>query len=212
MTRMGSAVLKAAPLALVVVALVLCQPACAAGSSFGKLPLTVTVTTPTELVTAAANEPLTISGRQAITAVFSRPIIPLGSDFGKEQEYGGAVPFTISCDGSSPVPGRGRWVTTNIARFDPSVDWPSDLACTFEWNATLSSYDGAPLQLSSPRQVSLRTEPLKMTLGLITSELANNLTDNNWSPREGKRIPEPRILSLTPNLFLCLCRLLGIGI
>jgi hypothetical protein len=35
-----------------------------------------------------------------------------------------------------------RWVTTNIARFDPSVDWPTDLDCTFQWNRALRTYDG----------------------------------------------------------------------
>lgn len=48
------------------------------------------------------------------------------------------VPFTLSCG----TPGRLRWVTTNIARFDPSVEWPSDLNCKFEWNKALKSYDG----------------------------------------------------------------------
>jgi hypothetical protein len=48
------------------------------------------------------------------------------------------VPFTLSCG----TPGRLRWVTTNIARFDPSIDWPTDLDCQFEWNKALKTYDG----------------------------------------------------------------------
>lgn len=48
------------------------------------------------------------------------------------------VPFTLTCG----TPGRLRWVTTNIARFDPSVDWPTDLACEFKWNQGLKSFDG----------------------------------------------------------------------
>lgn len=48
------------------------------------------------------------------------------------------VPFTLSC----PMPGRFRWVTTTIARFDPEVQWPSDLSCTFKWNSALITYDG----------------------------------------------------------------------
>lgn len=48
------------------------------------------------------------------------------------------VPFMLSCG----TPGRLRWVTTNIARFDPSVDWPTDLACTFDWNKDLKTFDG----------------------------------------------------------------------
>jgi hypothetical protein len=49
------------------------------------------------------------------------------------------VPFSLSCG----MPGRLRWVTTNIARFDPLVEWPSDLACNFTWNKGLKSFDGA---------------------------------------------------------------------
>ncbi len=48
------------------------------------------------------------------------------------------VPFTLTCN----TPGRLRWVTTNIARFDPSVDWPTDLSCAFVWNKNLKTYDG----------------------------------------------------------------------
>lgn len=48
------------------------------------------------------------------------------------------VPFTLSCG----TPGRLRWVTSNIARFDPSVEWPTDLACTFDWNQDLKTFDG----------------------------------------------------------------------
>lgn len=49
------------------------------------------------------------------------------------------VPFTLGC----PVPGMARWVTTSIYRFDPSVNWPTDLACVFKWNAGLKTFDGA---------------------------------------------------------------------
>lgn len=48
------------------------------------------------------------------------------------------VPFTLSCS----TPGRLRWVTTSMARFDPSVDWPTDLSCNFQWNTKLRSWDG----------------------------------------------------------------------
>ncbi len=40
------------------------------------------------------------------------------------------------------MPGKVRWVTTTIARFDPDVDWPTDLDCSFKWNKGLTSYDG----------------------------------------------------------------------
>jgi hypothetical protein len=51
------------------------------------------------------------------------------------------VPFSLSCG----MPGRLRWVTTNIARFDPLVEWPTDLACSFDWNKALKSFDGGCL-------------------------------------------------------------------
>jgi len=51
------------------------------------------------------------------------------------------VPFTLSC----PVPGRSRWVTTTIFRFDPAIDWPTDLECEFKWNAALKTFDGEQL-------------------------------------------------------------------
>jgi hypothetical protein len=40
------------------------------------------------------------------------------------------------------VPGKSRWVTTSIARFDPDLDWPTDLDCQLVWSAQLISYDG----------------------------------------------------------------------
>jgi hypothetical protein len=48
------------------------------------------------------------------------------------------VPFTLTCG----APGRLRWVTTNIARFDPVGPWPSDLDCEFKWNTALATFDG----------------------------------------------------------------------
>ena len=47
-------------------------------------------------------------------------------------------PFSLSC----PQPGKFRWVTTSIARFDPDEDWPTDLDCTLAWDRGLASWDG----------------------------------------------------------------------
>lgn len=52
--------------------------------------------------------------------------------------HGLQVPFTVNCS----VPGLFRWVTTNIARWDPTIEWPTDLDCSFEWNTALKSFDG----------------------------------------------------------------------
>lgn len=155
------------------------------------LPLKITIATPTELLAptgSGAATPVSLTERQAITAVFSRPVIALGSDFGSPEGFGGVAPFTVSCNGQKQVPATQRWVTTNIARFDPAVPWPSDLSCTLQWNASLTSWDGAQLQLgSAPARVALSTPGLTLSLSAVTSELANNLTDNAWSAYEGRR-------------------------
>lgn len=70
-------------------------------------------------------------------AVFSRPVIAIGSDF-VDHAAGAQQPFTVSC----AQPGRFRWVTTTIARYDPDAVWPTDLNCTFQWNLQLISHDG----------------------------------------------------------------------
>jgi hypothetical protein len=173
-----------------------------------QLPLRPLSTTPSELLPlspGASIPPVTLSGRQALTAVFSRPVIALGADFappaGGQQLPPEQTPFTTTCG----VPGRMRWVTTSIARFDPSVEWPPDLRCAFRWNAALEAYDGAPLRLdaggagapasSLPLEVPLRTAPLTMSLAGVTSTLADRATGGLWSaetglPEQGDGLPE----------------------
>ncbi|GIL86136.1 hypothetical protein Vretimale_13856 [Volvox reticuliferus] len=152
-----------------------------------QLPLRLVVTTPEEL---AGNSGTTmVYGRQALTAVFSRPVIALGSDFGQPRAQQ-KLPFSLSC----PMPGKFRWVTTSIARFDPDVDWPTDLDCNLNWATALTTYDGAQLVLyDTAPQRSLSSYPLQMSISAITSELALNLTDGLWSsnsevPPDGKII------------------------
>lgn len=48
------------------------------------------------------------------------------------------VPFTLEPD----VPGRFRWVTTYIARWDPIGGWPLDSKIRFVWNKDLKTHDG----------------------------------------------------------------------
>lgn len=157
-----------------------------------ELPLQPLVTTPSELLAAppsssSANATaVTLTGRQAITAVFSRPVIALGSDWGgpdPSSPAAGLVPFRLTCG----VPGRLRWVTTSIARFDPSVEWPPDLDCAFEWSLGLRSWDGLPLALpaGAPAKVPLKTRPLEVTLSGVASEAAANATDGLWSATVG---------------------------
>lgn len=155
-------------------------------------PLKITLTTPTTLLQPSAAgaqtpQPIPLSGRQAITAVFSRPVVPLGSDFGAAEDFGGVAPFNLSCNSLQPLPGSRRWVTTNIARFTPAIAWPSDLSCTLQWNESLTSWDGGRLELGgAPAAVALATPPLNITLADVTSRLAEQLTDGNWNGSIGK--------------------------
>ncbi|KXZ55787.1 hypothetical protein GPECTOR_2g1337 [Gonium pectorale] len=115
-------------------------------------------------------------------AVFARPVIALGSDFGTPDAQQ-KLPFRLErAGGACPVPGKFRWVTTTIARFDPDVDWPTDLDCSLVWNTGLTSYDGAPLQLGDvPTSKRLINSPLLMYISGVTSAGAQALTDNMWS-------------------------------
>ncbi|PNH06151.1 hypothetical protein TSOC_007503 [Tetrabaena socialis] len=141
-----------------------------------KLPLAVITTTPVALSTQD-DDGVWVSGRQALTAVFSRPVIALGSDFGGADATK-KVPFRLTCG----VAGKLRWVTTSIARFDPDEDWPPDLECSVKWVASLTAWDGARLQLEGvPARRVLRTSSMHMWLNGITSERADNLTDGAWS-------------------------------
>ncbi|GBF96123.1 hypothetical protein Rsub_08871 [Raphidocelis subcapitata] len=121
------------------------QPASAEAFLERGLPLSLLLTTPSELLSANTSEDMT--GRTPLTAVFSRPVVALGSDFGKAALPASMVPFNLSCN----LPGLSRWVTTTIYRFDPAVDWPTDLDCRFSWNAGLKTFDdayGLPLEPS----------------------------------------------------------------
>ncbi|KAG1668836.1 hypothetical protein FOA52_004931 [Chlamydomonas sp. UWO 241] len=165
------------------------------------LPLKVVVTTPVEILSAPAGQKVRLVGSQALQAVFSRPIIALGSDFGAEDNYGGKVPFNLTCN----APGRFRWVTTTIARFDPTQDWPTDLDCTLVWNTNLTTHDGVALQLGDvPTQRGLETLPLTMAITDVTSATADNLTGGLWAPDVGApwdkvpwEVPPDGIISLS---------------
>ncbi|KAF6261957.1 hypothetical protein COO60DRAFT_1458856 [Scenedesmus sp. NREL 46B-D3] len=129
-----------------------------------------------------------------LQAVFSRPVIALGSDWGSKVLPANLVPFTLSCG----MPGRLRWVTTNIARFDPLVEWPSDLACSFNWNKGLKSFDGAPLVLGSiSASVPLATQPLVMDVASVVSKAADSATDGLWGALIG--LPDDKLPEVPPD-------------
>ncbi|KAG2434208.1 hypothetical protein HXX76_007934 [Chlamydomonas incerta] len=186
------------------------------------LPLRVVLTAPMELAAPRGSDgsgSVTVSGRQALTAVFTRPVIALGSDFGlSAQQADQLAPFRLSC----AVPGKARWVTTAIYRYDPDVDWPTDLDCELAWNTQLSSYDGVPLQLelvrdtglppgvgsssggsssaagsSIPALVRLATHPNSMWAAGVRSERAVALTGGLWDAMTG--FPDEKLPEVPPD-------------
>eukprot|EP00163_Fabomonas_tropica_P015313 TRINITY_DN2807_c0_g1_i4.p1 TRINITY_DN2807_c0_g1~~TRINITY_DN2807_c0_g1_i4.p1 ORF type:complete len:171 (+),score=23.59 TRINITY_DN2807_c0_g1_i4:186-698(+) len=86
-------------------------------------------------------------GNMALTVVFSRPVIALGSDlYMGNQTNAPNVPFRlVPHDPSIPIDklkGKFRWVTTRIARFDLDTTWPTDLHFRLEIQPGLVTWDG----------------------------------------------------------------------
>jgi hypothetical protein len=124
-----------------------------------------------------------LQGRDAVTVVFSRPVIALGSDFGDNATL--VQPFFLleRGTGRDMIPlGKFRWVTTYIARFDLDDEWPTDLELELSVPTDLQCYDGARLDLANsvkPRQYS--TPSLAWYLSSVSSQKAQQLTDNHWT-------------------------------
>jgi hypothetical protein len=112
--------------------------------------------------------------------VFNRAVIALGSDWGKELT-GALSPFEFT-GLRAPVPGKLRWVTTSIARFDPTNEWPSDLIFGVSVK-NITTFDGSALTTSAT--VSYTTQPVAMRVRGVTSARAAALTDNQWSAQRG---------------------------
>lgn len=92
--------------------------------------------------------PVRLSGRTAITIIFNRAVIALGSDFGaysanttadlmKPEMQFLQMPFVFDGLPEEGIPGKFRWATTSIARFDPDIDWPSDLRFSVNVNEVI---------------------------------------------------------------------------
>ena len=70
-------------------------------------------------------------------------MIPLGADYSTDNF---TSPFNITANNAlGKIPGTTYWVTTSIARFDPAVDWPSDLEVIVKINRDLTSVSGKAL-------------------------------------------------------------------
>jgi len=80
------------------------------------------------------------------------------------------------------VPGKLRWSTTAIARFDADIDWPTDLCFDLVLNRNLKSFDGLGIAADSylPQRRFI-TSPVSWGLSYVRSELASNLTGGKWS-------------------------------
>ena len=88
-----------------------------------------------------------------------------------------SMPFTLD----PPVDGKFRWVSTTVARFDPSASWPPELDLTLALNSDLASYTGVALSSSSTQSWTFQTPSLSMRVSRVTSATAAALTNNKWS-------------------------------
>ena len=95
-------------------------------------------------MSAGSTQPICSGGpdcRQALTATFSLAMISLGEDFGAGALPAALVPFQLD----PPIPGKLRWVTTTIARFDADDAFPPSLNFTLRLSG-MASRSGATLR------------------------------------------------------------------
>ena len=134
------------------------------------------------------NGPVVLHKNAAITLIFSRPIIELGSDWGKDKNYNiftfeapmGDKSSANSCTDAALI-GKGRWVTTSIYRFDPNVDhgWPTNLDCVLNLNEDLVTYDG--IKITEIMFYRFTTSAQSAYVRQVISDNAMELTDGRWS-------------------------------
>ena len=130
-----------------------------------------------DLVSFTPKNGTVLAGRQPLTAVFSLAVLPLGADFGDGPLPEELFPFVLE---GAEVPGKFRWVSSSIARFDPSVDWPTDLeALQVTFNLRLQSVSGKSLQ-TTPKPLQLSTAPLHYWVQEVRSKRLDELTGNRW--------------------------------
>ena len=126
--------------------------------------------------------------RQALTATFSRAMIALGEDFGAGPLPAALVPFELD----PPIPGKLRWVTTSIARFDPDDDFPPSLNVTLRLKG-MAARSGAMLPAGAQTEWRYSTPALRMSVARVHSPLALALTGGSWlsSVRLHGSTPDP---------------------
>ena len=127
--------------------------------------------------------------RQALTATFSLAMIALGEDFGAGALPAALVPFELD----PPIPGKLRWVTTTIARFDADDDFPPSLNFTLRLSG-MASRSGATLPADARTEWLFSTPALRMSVARVHSPLALALTGGSWVssvPSFTARTPHP---------------------
>ena len=118
-----------------------------------------------------------VSGHEALTVTFTRAVIALGADFLPGELPASLVPFHLT----PSVPGKLRWVTTSIARFDPDGEWPHEHVLSLSLNPDLQSFDGASLAAGQRTDWTFVTPQLSMTATSVHSATALALTNGSWS-------------------------------
>ena len=126
--------------------------------------------------------------RQALTATFSLAMIALGEDFGAGALPAALVPFELD----PPIPGKLRWVTTTIARFDTDDDFPPSLNFTLRLSG-MASRSGATLPADARTEWHFSTPALRMSVARVHSPLALAMTGGSWvsSVHGFTAIPDP---------------------
>ena len=125
---------------------------------------------------AGSVQPVCSGGcRQALSATFSLAMIALGEDFGAGALPAALVPFELD----PPIPGKLRWVTTTIARFDADDDFPPSLNFTLRLSGMASS-SGATLPADARTEWHFSTPALRMSVARVHSPLALALTGGSW--------------------------------
>lgn len=124
-----------------------------------------------------------LSGQTAITIIFNRPVIALGSDWLASEDDSILNPawFVDSSNQVVDIPGKFRWVSTWTVRFDPDYSWGSDLQISLVVNPQLMTYDGIPLDVKSVPTRIYKTPSLTFYVMDVVSPLALQFTDGHWN-------------------------------
>ena len=151
-----------------------------------------------ELRILVPTTPVYANSKAAVSVVFSRPVIKLGSNFGPIDDpasaaVNGVQPLLWLCTGTAarpawaaPVAGRLYWVTTSILRFDPTEAWGNDLRCLVSVNPGLRSWDGAALVGNSRVRKSFNTSALHIVRpAIVSSAKAAAATNGRWRSKLG---------------------------